>query len=1373
MKRLLSILLCIVLVATMMPVTALANDSSQQGKLYWHEKTDDFTLTVTQIREDSSACTVSLNGKQLTAQDLTGENGWYDSMTTNAGWTGEYYIVHLHGSEVVTFNNGFIVSTDENKISVSNDNGVHSLEFKTVGSCTIQTNDGKYKMVVNVEQGSGPSGGEIQPVFAIHAKGTMNIVDENGTLDSRFFNRDLELLVNGEVQKDPEPLQLSGGGTGDASFEGPNDGIFRIKPTAGGQKILRVTWHDITREFLLEISEDDAQSGGQGSGPSGGDSSTGQLYFIYDNDYITLDGNRIKINGEVVENRDNVSAAIDQYGIASIEGGMGGHFGYFAIKENGTLIALEGVESENQYVAEIRERDNRVKEICVKNPGTAVLSIEGGDGRMYEMTVTAAVSGLNIRGGGWTATPGNIGNGIFMSIMTVYDGNGVITNYTVKSTDTEVGDVEITPDGKIEFMPHAVGTTKMIITYDNQTYEYDIEVEAQDLGGGQGGEGGGNQGQIHLMDSNNQPFQLNTIYTNELGTGKKFYFALETDGNSMPQDLKYELEDKYMSMARGGYHREDGIMDITSGDAGIKVMPIDPVQNAALYANLGLNNLTSAYRLYEAVVSNDNLVENTYLQAGIINGWIRFYDDNDDILCETEFSVFTDNFLSWMPVTDNNVIHFLEEGDESPVIIAEKTLKMYKPLSDDANAIYVQAPGAEEPVVEAYLAYEERKQNGTAMGYRFLGEMNLEASGYNDDIYKINVPAFYGHNDIVLLASTSDQKVTKMTVKKAVQYKYTAGGLDLAEIQSDYLPQLAYKSGLMDNLGEGLLDDPVTADGCTTREFSEIGRNRTSNRPYNGGFFGMTMDIADGYELEGIKVTGFDTNDHATESYLWYLMMQNSYFTAFNPDGPIDENLYQNGTGMQTPYLRGNYGMIEASANTAEYFYNEETDEYRVVTYAENPQAVATAMGNMKTYAEANKISVSYIETSTYYDIGIMHDFDTIEDFYEALDKIGTIEFVLKEASAENAVFDQNADAEDAAGIKPSDNASQSAWGEGHMFEDFVWIKKNNECYGDHNEAIQNFYGEGSKVVVGAYEFEMQENETFKGMVDIYIPVPKGVDHKECTIYWMYDGVPVPLPCRYVDGYLVFTTSHFSEYVIAADEDAIGDEYAEDTTGSSGGGAAGDSGEGGEGGAGNEGGNPGGSTGGNTGGSIGGGFVPVKPADPLATAKKEASTEVNTYVDADDYADAEAAEIQAILDQAKKNIEAAKSADEIKAIEESAKAEIDKLETAEEKALIAEVEEIKFKARSRMTTLKGKKAIKVYWNTPDGMEFDGFDVFRSAKKNSGYGKKPFYTAKLNYYINNKDLKAGKTYYYKIRGFKYVNDEKVYTEYSYKAWRTVK
>ena len=116
--------------------------------------------------------------------------------------------------------------------------------------------------------------------------------------------------------------------------------------------------------------------------------------------------------------------------------------------------------------------------------------------------------------------------------------------------------------------------------------------------------------------------------------------------------------------------------------------------------------------------------------------------------------------------------------------------------------------------------------------------------------------------------------------------------------------------------------------------------------------------------------------------------------------------------------------------------------------------------------------------------------------------------------------------------------------------------------------------------------------------------------------------------------------------------------------------------------------------------------------------------------------------------------------------------------TAEE--IIATLADHKLAARSKVVTMKnGKKAVRITWYNANGemMEFDGVEIFRSTKKNSGYGKKPFYATKESkskgYYINTKDVKVGTTYYYKLRGYVVIDGQKYYTDYSLKAIRTVK
>ena len=112
--------------------------------------------------------------------------------------------------------------------------------------------------------------------------------------------------------------------------------------------------------------------------------------------------------------------------------------------------------------------------------------------------------------------------------------------------------------------------------------------------------------------------------------------------------------------------------------------------------------------------------------------------------------------------------------------------------------------------------------------------------------------------------------------------------------------------------------------------------------------------------------------------------------------------------------------------------------------------------------------------------------------------------------------------------------------------------------------------------------------------------------------------------------------------------------------------------------------------------------------------------------------------------------------------------------------IIAGVNGSRLVARSRLITLdNGKKAIRITWYDKAGMEvnFDGVEVYRSVKKNKDYGKKAFYETKdgqyEGYYINTKNLKEGTRYYYKVRGYVVLDGQKYFTEYSYKAFRTVK
>lgn len=109
----------------------------------------------------------------------------------------------------------------------------------------------------------------------------------------------------------------------------------------------------------------------------------------------------------------------------------------------------------------------------------------------------------------------------------------------------------------------------------------------------------------------------------------------------------------------------------------------------------------------------------------------------------------------------------------------------------------------------------------------------------------------------------------------------------------------------------------------------------------------------------------------------------------------------------------------------------------------------------------------------------------------------------------------------------------------------------------------------------------------------------------------------------------------------------------------------------------------------------------------------------------------------------------------------------------EKAELIEKIQGTKFTAQSQMSTAKGKKAVKISWKAEGAdVDFDGYDIFRSTKRYSGYTNKPIFSTKKTTYYNTA-IKKGVTYYYKVRAYKIVDGEKVYTGWSTKAWRTVK
>ena len=98
----------------------------------------------------------------------------------------------------------------------------------------------------------------------------------------------------------------------------------------------------------------------------------------------------------------------------------------------------------------------------------------------------------------------------------------------------------------------------------------------------------------------------------------------------------------------------------------------------------------------------------------------------------------------------------------------------------------------------------------------------------------------------------------------------------------------------------------------------------------------------------------------------------------------------------------------------------------------------------------------------------------------------------------------------------------------------------------------------------------------------------------------------------------------------------------------------------------------------------------------------------------------------------------------------------------------AEVEALKITAGSKAK----KGSITVSWTVKGNASLaDGFQVWKSTKKNSGFKKA--ITTKKQSYKNTKGLKKGTRYYYKVRAYKVVDGKNVYSDWSNKAIRKAK
>jgi len=486
MRKGLSLLLCIILVVTMIPGMAFAEEP---GTLYWsgvpNNVTDGSILPTGIEWYGADGMPIGFNNDAVRRVYL----GVKDAQGNIQPISTELESLKCGSNISVTDADGYIYTLTAQEVNAQTWIRYSALEQNfEVGIDIALGNEGS---------GQPPAGNLSGTLYWAEADKVTGNVTQNDLDNSEIWHTELtpqagiSLNVIFAIKEGAavvfvnDPATIKSGNENVVKVSGGDGNVLTLEFKEAGSSWLCATLDSGDYKLDVDVAEE-----------QGSESASNQLYFIYAGSNVKLrEGSNILLINEVAYegDRDATSAVIDQYGKSAISSQLRGHSGYFVVKDNATLLAVGGVESSDSNIVDIRNNDDGSQEIRIKNPGTVTLSRTDGE-KTWTMKVTGTISGLNIRAGGWTTGPGNgIGNGIFLNQMEVYDGNTRLTaeQYGVKLSEEtkDNGTIEITPDNTIKFVPTAAGQTTMVITYKGENYNFVFNVYENDIG-----QGGGNQG---------------------------------------------------------------------------------------------------------------------------------------------------------------------------------------------------------------------------------------------------------------------------------------------------------------------------------------------------------------------------------------------------------------------------------------------------------------------------------------------------------------------------------------------------------------------------------------------------------------------------------------------------------------------------------------------------------------------------------------------------------------------------------------------------------------------------------------------------------------------------------------------------------------